>query len=546
MSLYGDLPPPGSSADSENALKKQASDSKDGSNSSTSAKPVLPAGWSSSITRFKPMLNRKLPPPKSKPTARSIPAGFVAQTPEKQSITASVSLSSGSSAPLPTAGTPQSQSTPQQTPESTVDENSWLKARTAQVQRQDIDGLASIRKQMKKPPSKGQPGPISLDDDYDIARPNEYQEFKLLFEDEQRAKIEEEQRSREEARTAGRGSRYSRSRSRSRSPHTYSHSRNRSRSGSRSFSPSRSRSNSRRRSWSPPMDGGHIRNSHNREHSRSPSPRAHASGRGHNYHPARETPSSTAPYQRARRSRSRSKSPRSWRNERDKSRSPSPSFSRRHTHRQSPSPPRNESIGGHGRAPAYKAFAPPPDLAAESHSKAPDGGRGTVPAAPQNILNDVSGEDAYLRRARLSQQRATATTTPLQPQPSLQNHVSPIREQHGRGAFASTTHQASSKGSPSNVILLTNMVGPGEVDDTLQEETAGECEKYGSVVRCLIFEVQNGKVPPEEAVRIFVKFGAIPSAERALRDLDGRFFGGRQVHCQFFDERRFDLLQLAP
>ncbi|KAG0019833.1 hypothetical protein BGZ80_005195 [Entomortierella chlamydospora] len=501
MSLYGDLPPPGSSADSENALKKQASDSKDGSNSSTSAKPVLPAGWSSSITRFKPMLNRKLPPPKSKPTARSIPAGFVAQTPEKQSITASVSLSSGSSAPLPTAGTPQSQSTPQQTPESTVDENSWLKARTAQVQRQDIDGLASIRKQMKKPPSKGQPGPISLDDDYDIARPNEYQEFKLLFEDEQRAKIEEEQRSREEARTAGRGS--------------------------------RSRSNSRRRSWSPPMDGGHIRNSHNREHSRSPSPRAHASGRGHNYHPARETPSSTAPYQRARRSRSRSKSPRSWRNERDKSRSPSPSFSRRHTHRQSPSPPRNESIGGHGRAPAYKAFAPPPDLAAESHSKAPDGGRGTVPAAPQNILNDVSGEDAYLRRARLSQQRATATTTPLQPQPSLQNHVSPIREQHGRGAFASTTHQASSK-------------GPGEVDDTLQEETAGECEKYGSVVRCLIFEVQNGKVPPEEAVRIFVKFGAIPSAERALRDLDGRFFGGRQVHCQFFDERRFDLLQLAP
>lgn len=99
---------------------------------------------------------------------------------------------------------------------------------------------------------------------------------------------------------------------------------------------------------------------------------------------------------------------------------------------------------------------------------------------------------------------------------------------------------------PSSVILLTNMVGPGEVDDTLQEETAGECAKYGEVVRCLIFEVQNGKVLPEEAVRIFVKFGSIASAERALRDLDGRFFGGRQVHGHFFDERRFDLLQLAP
>ena len=101
-------------------------------------------------------------------------------------------------------------------------------------------------------------------------------------------------------------------------------------------------------------------------------------------------------------------------------------------------------------------------------------------------------------------------------------------------------------GTPSNVILLTNMVGPGEVDDSLQEETAVECGKYGSVVRCLIFEVQNGKVPPEEAVRIFVKFGGVTSAERALQDLDGRFFGGRQVCGRFFDEKRFDLLQLAP
>ena len=32
---------------------------------------------------------------------------------------------------------------------------------------------------------------------------------------------------------------------------------------------------------------------------------------------------------------------------------------------------------------------------------------------------------------------------------------------------------------PSRVVLLTNLVGAGEVDDTLQEETAEECEKYG-------------------------------------------------------------------
>ena len=33
------------------------------------------------------------------------------------------------------------------------------------------------------------------------------------------------------------------------------------------------------------------------------------------------------------------------------------------------------------------------------------------------------------------------------------------------------------------------MVGPGEVDEELEPETAEECEKYGKVARCLIFEV---------------------------------------------------------
>jgi len=33
------------------------------------------------------------------------------------------------------------------------------------------------------------------------------------------------------------------------------------------------------------------------------------------------------------------------------------------------------------------------------------------------------------------------------------------------------------------------MVGPGEVDDELEAETAEECSKYGKVIKCLIFEV---------------------------------------------------------
>jgi len=39
------------------------------------------------------------------------------------------------------------------------------------------------------------------------------------------------------------------------------------------------------------------------------------------------------------------------------------------------------------------------------------------------------------------------------------------------------------------VACAQNMVGPGEVDDELESETAEECSKYGKVVKCLIFEV---------------------------------------------------------
>lgn len=42
---------------------------------------------------------------------------------------------------------------------------------------------------------------------------------------------------------------------------------------------------------------------------------------------------------------------------------------------------------------------------------------------------------------------------------------------------------------PTKVVLLQNMVGPGEVDDDLQPEVIEECSKYGEVNNCLIFEV---------------------------------------------------------
>lgn len=40
------------------------------------------------------------------------------------------------------------------------------------------------------------------------------------------------------------------------------------------------------------------------------------------------------------------------------------------------------------------------------------------------------------------------------------------------------------------MLVVQNMVGRGEVDEDLEGETKEECEKYGKVVKCVIFEVR--------------------------------------------------------
>ncbi|KAF7644734.1 hypothetical protein LDENG_00216640 [Lucifuga dentata] len=64
--------------------------------------------------------------------------------------------------------------------------------------------------------------------------------------------------------------------------------------------------------------------------------------------------------------------------------------------------------------------------------------------------------------------------------------------------------------NPTKVVLLRNMVGRGEVDEDLEGETKEECEKYGKVVKCVIFEIAD--VLDDEAVRIFLEFERVESA----------------------------------
>merc|ERR1712048_295860 len=94
-----------------------------------------------------------------------------------------------------------------------------------------------------------------------------------------------------------------------------------------------------------------------------------------------------------------------------------------------------------------------------------------------------------------------------------------------------------SSGPPTKVVCLTNLVGAGDVDEDLQEETAGEAKKYGKLKSCVIKELKG--VPDDEAVRIFLEFDAVDSATKCLKDMSGRFFGGRKVKAQYYDEKSF-------
>ncbi|KAI8828673.1 hypothetical protein BJ741DRAFT_625605 [Chytriomyces cf. hyalinus JEL632] len=184
-----------------------------------------------------------------------------------------------------------------------------------------------------------------------------------------------------------------------------------------------------------------------------------------------------------------------------------------------------------------------------------------VPSEPsavaQTLLADATGDDAYLRRMQMS--NAATEASPVQQTPWSQSQKSrvstgapppsfaapfsmgvkesPVSVQHSNWKHSTTV---SAPASMTRVVLLQNMVGHGQVDDELKDETAAECSKFGPVERVEIYEAKRGSVRAEEAVSIFVKFKTSDAAMEAKSKMDGRFFGGRQVRAIFFPEARFD------
>ncbi|XP_056104369.1 poly(U)-binding-splicing factor PUF60-B isoform X1 [Rhinichthys klamathensis goyatoka] len=95
--------------------------------------------------------------------------------------------------------------------------------------------------------------------------------------------------------------------------------------------------------------------------------------------------------------------------------------------------------------------------------------------------------------------------------------------------------------SKSTVMVLRNMVGPEDIDDDLEGEVMEECGKYGAVNRVIIYQERQGEEDDAEIiVKIFVEFSDADEMNKAIQALNNRWFAGRKVVAELYDQERFN------
>ncbi|XP_077499609.1 poly(U)-binding-splicing factor hfp isoform X14 [Amblyomma americanum] len=171
----------------------------------------------------------------------------------------------------------------------------------------------------------------------------------------------------------------------------------------------------------------------------------------------------------------------------------------------------------------------------------------------QAALNQVVLNQAALKQPVVSQ--APATEAPkeeddlakkiaeeLEPQTLQQQENMMIKGSNARHMLM----RKLMRRTESCVVVLRNMVGVEDLDDELESEVTDECGRFGSVKRVIIYqERQSEDENAEIVVKIFVEFSQAQESASARDALNGRFFGGRIVKAELYDQTLYEANDLS-
>uniref|UniRef100_A0A8B9LMW9 Poly-U binding splicing factor b n=1 Tax=Astyanax mexicanus TaxID=7994 RepID=A0A8B9LMW9_ASTMX len=177
--------------------------------------------------------------------------------------------------------------------------------------------------------------------------------------------------------------------------------------------------------------------------------------------------------------------------------------------------------------------------------------RPTLPMVPQvGLVNPVLASPPVTS----STSTGTPTTTTQQPPAEPKKETEEKKREEnaawvdGLGKESANEQQpvGGSGSKNSTVMVLRNMVGPEDIDDDLEGEVTEECGKFGAVNRVIIYQERQGEEDDAEIiVKIFVEFSDSEEMNKAIQALNNRWFAGRKVVAEVYDQQRFNNSDLS-
>lgn len=159
----------------------------------------------------------------------------------------------------------------------------------------------------------------------------------------------------------------------------------------------------------------------------------------------------------------------------------------------------------------------------------------TYTMANMNAVNPLGGNDEL--KVNHQEELAKKLMDDNEPQTLQQQETMSIKGQSARHLVM----QKLMRRTESSVVILRNMVGIEEVDEFLQDEITEECGRFGTVSHVIIYqEKQSDEEDAEVIVKIFVEFSSPHESMKAQEALNGRYFGGRLVKAELYDQNMYN------